>query len=250
MDSSAHACKHKDTCLRILGCNAYDIKERSTQVSCAVSARAIRSFTHFLFHEISSFLRRSRFLETIHHMFTFEEPQVISNFFGDRHTILEGGLSEWVVLHPLVPSAPSHASFFIIFEIFARSENYTSTCHCQRTLFQNSWFTRHTILEGGLSKWVVLHPLLTSVPSHTSLFLKYRHFWKHINVQFSENRLALQILSGGTINLHQISALAPALPGARNCDWLPLPRAIALGCLYLEDFFDLNRNSLHNKLHN
>ena len=94
MDSSAHACKHKDTCLRILGCNAYDIKERSTQVSCAVSARAIRSFTHFLFHDISLFLRRSRFLETIHHMFTFEEPQVISNFFGDRHTILEGGLSE------------------------------------------------------------------------------------------------------------------------------------------------------------
>ena len=87
-------------------------------MSCAVSARAIRSFTHFLFHDISSFLRRSRFLETIHHMFTFEEPQVISNFFGDRHTILEGGLSEWVVLHPLVPSAPSHASFFMRYHHF------------------------------------------------------------------------------------------------------------------------------------
>ena len=140
MDSSAHACKHKDTCLRILGCNAYDIKERSTQVSCAVSARAIRSFIHFLFHDISS-------------------------------------LSELCCIrscHPLLHTLP-FSWYIVVFETFALFGNYTSHVHIRRTSSYLKFLWWQTYDIRGWSKRVSCATSARAIRSFTRFL--FHHFW-------------------------------------------------------------------------
>jgi hypothetical protein len=113
----------------------------------------------------------------------------ISKFLAASHTISKRDLSISVVMHPLVPSVPSHASLFMSYVHFCDVHTFQtlSTVICSHS---NEYLSRffcdtHTILEVDLSNCAVLHSLLPSAPSRTSLIMRHCHLFISFSLPLS-----------------------------------------------------------------
>ena len=84
------------------------INRRTRYMLVCVDAPALHAFCVYIGTETRDFawIRAPMHVSTKTH---------VSEFLAVTHMILKSDLRKWVVLYPLVPSAPSHTSFFMIY---------------------------------------------------------------------------------------------------------------------------------------